>query len=155
MDRDLRIMGPTASPDPTLTEYYQTQRTRSVDQKEISPIPSDHHAFPVADRHEFYIVDEKNESIATATVFFRHRVYWITNIWTNPTYRKRGLASRIIRAVIDRYGNHTIYLNVDAYGDRPRSNEELISYYQRFGFIPSLDPGVMRRDPTSENDDEE
>lgn len=100
----------------------------------------------VTDRHEFYIVDPKNESIATSTVYFRHGVYWLTNVWVHHEHRKKGLATQVINAVIEKYGQYPIYLNVDAYTDQPRSNDELFNYYARFGFVRSTDPGVMKRD---------
>src|SRR5262245_24755939 len=99
-------------------------------------------------RHEFAIVSEKNETVASATVELMNGVLWLTNVWTHYEYRRRGYARLMLGSVIDNFGHRELWLKVHPYTDRPLSEEQLISFYGSFGFVRTGVPGVMVRLPT-------
>ena len=96
-------------------------------------------------RHEFSIVSDKNETIASATVEMMNGVLWLSNVWTHHEHRKQGHATTILKAVLAEFGNHDLWLRVYPYTNRPRSEEDLTQWYTRFGFGPMETPGTMRR----------
>jgi ribosomal protein S18 acetylase RimI-like enzyme len=96
-------------------------------------------------KHYFYITDEKDESIATVAIYRRHGVLWMTDVWTSPDHRRKGLASKLIRAALDQFGAESIYLHVAAHTDQPLDDQALIAWYQRFGFESAPFPGAMVR----------
>lgn len=99
-------------------------------------------------RHEFSIVSEKNETIATATIERMHGVLNLTNVWVHYEHRKKGYASAVLRAVIAEFGRETIWLRVYPYTDRPMDEERLANFYREFGFVADGGPGDMKREPS-------
>lgn len=100
----------------------------------------------VQHRHEFCIVSDENETIATATVFFRPDGLYISNVWVHAKHRRKGLATKIIQAVLDTYGLQDLYLGVFPFIDQPMNEEELMVFYQKFGFGIIGPMGLMKRE---------
>jgi GNAT superfamily N-acetyltransferase len=100
---------------------------------------------PIQLRHEFRIVSEKNEEIATLTVERMHGVLWLTNLWTHHEHRRKGYATQLMQAAIDTFGKEELWLNVYPFTNRPLDGEALREWYMRFKFISTLAPGIMRR----------
>ncbi len=99
----------------------------------------------VQGHHEFYIVNEKNERIATATIHFKKGGLWLTDVWTAPEHRKQGLARKIIDHVLRAYVGRTIYLTIGPYTNAPLDEDQLGTFYQSFGFQRTDVPDVMVR----------
>jgi GNAT superfamily N-acetyltransferase len=100
----------------------------------------------INDHHYWYCVDGKNETIASVKVYERHGVQWMTDVWVDPAHRRKGLATRLIRDAIARFGRDDLYLQVHSYYDRPLADEQLIAFYGRFGFaLVEGAPGMMKR----------
>lgn len=85
----------------------------------------------IQEHHEFYIVNEKNERIATATIFFKKGGLWLNDVWTHPEHRKQGLARKVIDHVLRAYA--------------PMDEEQLKTFYRSFGFQRTDVPDVMIR----------
>jgi GNAT superfamily N-acetyltransferase len=96
-------------------------------------------------RHEFSIVSEKNETIATLTVERMHGVLWLMNLWTHHEHRRRGYARKLIASAIAQFGLEDLWLNVFPYTDRPLDTHALRAFYEQFGFEPKETPGAMCR----------
>lgn len=95
--------------------------------------------------HEFAIVSEKNESIATATIERMHGVLWLTNVWTHHEHRRKGYARLVVQAAVDLFEAGDIWLNIHPYVDRPLDPAQLARFYESFGFRAADTPGAMRR----------
>ena len=102
--------------------------------------------FRVQLTHEWRIA-AKNETIASASVYERFGHLWVYNIWTHHEYRKRGLATKIMEAILLKFGDETLYMGVDNFENRPMDNDQLAAWYVRFGFVMTEVPGVMIRRP--------
>jgi ribosomal protein S18 acetylase RimI-like enzyme len=101
--------------------------------------------YPVQLRHEFMIVSEENEQVCTATLEPRADGLYLTGMWTHHKHRRQGLASKVLSAVTQQFADHDIYLMVGAYTDQPLNNEQLVAFYQRFGFEVVGPMGLMCR----------
>lgn len=99
----------------------------------------------VSDTHSFYIVDPEADRVATIDLYERHGVRWMTNVWVEAKYRRKGFITRVMHAVIEKYGHEDIYLSVHGYTNRPLSDDELTAWYSSYGFEPAGAPGIMRR----------
>ncbi len=96
-------------------------------------------------RHEFAIVSEKNETIATATVERMHEVLWLNNVWVHGDHRRKGLGRRIVTTAVHEFSHEDIWLNVYPYTSRPLDTEQLSAFYASFGFVSAGSPGSMVR----------
>ena len=96
-------------------------------------------------RHEFAIVSAENHSIATATVLLNNGRMLITNVWTDPQHRKKGLATKVMQAVISYHGLSDLWLHATPYTDQPLHWEKLVAWYQTFGFELVNEIGTMKR----------
>jgi GNAT superfamily N-acetyltransferase len=95
--------------------------------------------------HLYRILSPANEEAATATVWQRHGVWWLTNVWTHHEYRQRGYATRCVKTAIADHSHHDLYLHVSGYVDQPLRDEQLAAWYAKFGFEPIDTLGTMRR----------
>lgn len=85
--------------------------------------------------HGFTIVSRKNETIATANVHEGYfGVYLLTDVWVHHEHQRQGLGTRIMRAVVERFGDRDIHLNVHGYAGQPLRNIQLVAWYASFGF---------------------
>lgn len=85
--------------------------------------------------HQFYIPDDASSSIACVDVRFRHGVYWIASVSVDKKHRGHDLAIALINEALAHYGHHDLYLNVWAFNDQPFTDESLVTFYSRFGFV--------------------
>lgn len=118
------------------------------DEQPLQAAAGDAPAAPIAinEHHYWYCVDAKNETIASVKVYERHGVQWMTDVWVDASYRRKGLATRLVTAALARFGHEPLYLHVYGYYDRPLADEQLVAFYARFGFVPIVDaPGMMCR----------
>lgn len=93
----------------------------------------------------FYVVNPKDDTIAHVKTYMRHGVRWLTDVWVDPDHRRKGLATRLLNEALAAHPNEAIYLTVHGYTNQPLSDEQLITWYGRFGFVATGTPGVMRR----------
>jgi ribosomal protein S18 acetylase RimI-like enzyme len=108
-----------------------------------TPLPA------INEHHYWYCVDAKNETIASVKVYERHGVRYMTDVWVDAPHRRKGLATRLITAALARFGHEPLYLHVYGYYDRPLADEQLVAFYERFGFEIVADaPGTMHRPAT-------
>jgi ribosomal protein S18 acetylase RimI-like enzyme len=102
----------------------------------------------VQSKHDFSIVSEKNETIASVTIEPMGEWFYLTNVWVHHEYRKQGLGTQVMQAAIDVYNDRPIYLNVVPYTNRPLDINRLCEWYGKFGFKPVAGtPGILTRQP--------
>lgn len=74
----------------------------------------------------------------------------ITNVFVNPAHRNKGYASALMEQVCDEADESQIVLMLmpEPYQDSGRTKEQLLSWYESFGFSAIQDsPCVMARKP--------
>jgi GNAT superfamily N-acetyltransferase len=96
-------------------------------------------------RHEFSIISEKNETVASATVEHMNGVLWLTNVWVHYEHRRRGYARMVIAEALREFGEWEIWLKIHPYTDRPLDEPQLAAFYESFGFAYAGAPGIMCR----------
>lgn len=102
-------------------------------------------AFAIDLDHTFSVRDAEGERIAHLVLYPRHGALWLTDVWVSGKVRRRGLASRMLRAALERFGDQAIYLQIRAYTDQPLDDARLRAWYSGFGFVETAVPGVLLR----------
>lgn len=126
---------------------------------EVSLAAMDREALPYFARafeegaYHHWFVDRRGLAVAGAGVsvlpFYpgprdpRPQRAWMLNVYTEPEFRRQGLASRVVEAAIDwcrRNGIGSVYLHASEFG-RP--------LYERLGFVSSNEMRLALATPTS------
>jgi GNAT superfamily N-acetyltransferase len=108
-------------------------------------VPATADEFAIDLDHTFSVRDAEGERIAHVVLYPRHGVLWLTDVWVSGKVRKRGLASKMLRTAVERFGREDIYLQIRAYTDQPLSDMKLREWYGGFGFVETPVPGVLMR----------
>lgn len=102
---------------------------------DLAVVPSGEPLLPIQLMHSFTVVSVKNETIATANVHALDLgMLLLTDVWVHHEHQRKGLGTRLMRAVIEQFGKQEIHLNVHSYAGQPLSNQHLIAWYASFGF---------------------
>lgn len=99
-------------------------------------------------RHLFCALNAKDEYIATLHVERKHGVLWITSVWVDGEYRKKGLGTEMLRQAVSMFGHEPMYLQIAPYADRPLDDSQLSKWYERFGFRSTSIPSILIREGT-------
>lgn len=75
----------------------------------------------------------------------RDKKVWLRSLLVLPEHRRNGLATGIMRLLVDKYGRMPVGLLPRPTADEPVSSEQLMGFYARFGFKPQ--DGRMMRPP--------
>jgi ribosomal protein S18 acetylase RimI-like enzyme len=100
----------------------------------------------VQTRHDFMVVDANNRTISTASVSPVNGHLVVGNVWTDADHRRKGLATEVMRAVVDAYQDRVLWLHVMPYTDQALRADELIQWYEKFGFVLQNEVGTMKRE---------
>lgn len=96
-------------------------------------------------QHYWSLSNSKDETIAYAILTPRHGVLWLT-LHVSGGYRRRGYATRLFNAVLERFGHEDIWLHVASWSDRAFDDPQLVVWYRdRWGFEETSVPGAMVR----------
>lgn len=101
--------------------------------------------YTISHQHRFYVVDQDGAEIATAVVYEKQGTLWITDVWVQYNHRKNGIATSILKEVIEQYKHRDLYLGVNGYTNRPMNDEQLTEWYKSFGFVETDVPTIMKR----------
>lgn len=107
-----------------------------------APEPTD---YVVKSYQLFYVVSAKDETIGHVKTYSRHGVTWLTDVWVDPEHRRRTMARQIMERALAAHVGEEIYLTVHGYTNQPLSDDQLIEWYGKFGFVSTGVPGVLRR----------
>lgn len=89
--------------------------------------------------------DEK--IIATGQIQEVFDALWLTNLWVSDSYRGLGIATQIIRSLLDRVqAGRTLYIMADAFGHQGLTSEQLLEFYMSFGFAETEIKGVLKKE---------
>jgi GNAT superfamily N-acetyltransferase len=97
--------------------------------------------------YTYSFADDKGEYTAHLHIYERSGTLWLTDVWVKADERGKGLARAMIEAALEDWGRQTLYLEVAPYADRPKSAADLRAFYERYGFVATDVPTVMRRYP--------
>jgi GNAT superfamily N-acetyltransferase len=93
-----------------------------------------------------FIENADSEDIASVQISqHANGVYWITQVWTKEEHRNQGLASLLLTAAVETWGAHDLYLMVSPFADQPMNFDQLNTFYEAFGFMPTSVPGILYR----------
>lgn len=90
--------------------------------------------------------NDKDEVVATLCSEVRFEVRWINNLWVAGEYRGDGVATELLQLCIEEFYGQDLYLMVRAYNEHPMSDQELVDFYEKYGF-EEIDgaPSIMVR----------
>lgn len=90
-------------------------------------------------RHSIMVGDKPVASVVThKTVRNPDDNVMIARLFVEPEHRGKGLAKRLLNVVSDASIGKRVYTRAHAYGDKPKSDEELNKMYEHLGFAPAV-----------------
>lgn len=99
-------------------------------------------------QHVVYVKNDYDQDIATAIMEKRHGILYLSTVWTHPDHRRSGISTQVMNRVIQEFGHQDIALVAQSYAGHPLPDEQLLTWYARFGFELVSQPGVMIRKAT-------
>ncbi len=93
----------------------------------------------------FAYLGEDGEPVAHLTVTPRHGTHSVENVWTHHAHRGLGYASHLLAELVTTFATTPLHLYVAANSGSALDDADLITWYARFGFVPTSVPGVLMR----------
>lgn len=63
--------------------------------------------------------------------------FMISNLWIRPTARSQGTGTALMQRVLKHYGDHKLYLTAEIFDNSPITQDQLETWYKKFGFVGS------------------
>lgn len=95
--------------------------------------------------YSYRISDGDDKAIAHVDVYERMAGLWVTNLWVKNDLRGQGLGRKVMERMIDDLGRWDLFLNVSPYAGDTLNPEQLVAFYETFGFVMSAINGIMFR----------
>jgi len=133
--------------DEEATGMDEKDRAEEPEQSDEGPQPE---VYSIQQEIHYFVSDGKGERIGTLILLphdYEHSQYWLSDVWTHPDHRGKGMASQILHLAIDNFGHKPIMLRSQPYAGAPLSRAQLEAIYAQHGFVavPGA-PGIMRRE---------
>jgi ribosomal protein S18 acetylase RimI-like enzyme len=123
-----------SSDDEALTDGESTEETM----RHPDPAYRMYHKIMIPD-------DDDNDAAMVIMRETEDGYFWITNVYVKGDLRGRGYATFMINKILDEFGYKDIYLQVQPYGDMPKNEKELKTFYKQFGFTETEVPTILKR----------
>jgi GNAT superfamily N-acetyltransferase len=78
--------------------------------------------------------------------------WYIQAVQVKPEFQGKGVASELLRRVVDKYKDKQMGLRAHPYGSKTLSREQLMKFYSKFGFIPTGKRGIRMPEFDTEED---
>ena len=76
----------------------------------------------------------KNIAYLTTSINKKQNYVWFKGLYVSPKYRKKGIATKLMRLSLKKYKNKEIRLRSRPYKDKPLNTKQIINFYKKFRF---------------------
>lgn len=63
--------------------------------------------------------------------------FMVSNLWVRPSARSGGVGTSLMQRVLKHYGDHKLYLTAEIFDNSPITQDQLETWYKKFGFVGS------------------